>query len=230
MSFIASTIKSYDVVAIVEVVAGKGGPEAVAALKNELNKSGNKWNYELSPPTTSSMNGTERYAVFWKMAKLKRVNKAALERVFKKQIDREPFMVGFQVPDGKTFTIAAFHAVPSNKDPGKEIRLLQKIPGAYPKKNIIFCGDFNLSGTDAAFDPIKSKGYEPAFVDQKTSLKQACDDNDCLASVYDNILFQPDKQEPKRSGIIKFYEAFEDYKKAKKVSDHVPVFAEFNLN
>lgn len=230
IKFIAGIMKNYDVVAIVEVVAGKGGPEAVEALKKELNKSGNKWDYELSAPTTSTMNGSERYAVFWKIAKLKRFGSAGLEKVFKKQIDREPFLVGFKVPDGQTFTVAAFHAVPTNKNPAKEIKLLQKIPAVYPQKNIIFCGDFNLTGTDEAYDPIKSKGYETVFVDQKTSLKQECNDDDCLASVYDNFLYRPLKQEPLRSGVIKFYEEFRDYKKARKLSDHIPVFAKFNLN
>ena len=230
IKFIAGVMRNYDVVAIVEVVAGKGGPEAVEALKKELNKSGKKWDYELSPPTTSTMNGSERYAVFWKITKLKRYGGAGLEQVFKKQIDREPFMVGFKVPDGQTFTVAAFHAVPTNKNPAKEIKLLEKISAVYPQKNIIFCGDFNLTGTDESYDPIKSKGYETILVDQKTSLKQECDDDDCLASIYDNFLYKPQKLEPIRSGVIKFYEQFDDFKKARKLSDHIPIFAEFTLN
>ena len=31
--FIAATVKNYDIVSVVEIVAGKGGPEAVEALK-----------------------------------------------------------------------------------------------------------------------------------------------------------------------------------------------------
>jgi endonuclease/exonuclease/phosphatase family metal-dependent hydrolase len=238
IKFIAELMKKYDVVAIVEVVAGKGGPEAVAALKKELNRSTVKWDYELSLPTTSTMNGSERYAVFWKIARLERVGVASLEKIFQKQIDREPFMVGFKVPGGQTFTVAAFHAVPTNKNPAKEIKLLHKIPAAYPQKNIIFCGDFNLTGTDEAYDAIKAKGYATALVDQKTSLRQQCDtsddmvedDEECLASVYDNFLYRTDKQELKKSGVIKFYEEFTDYKKARKLSDHIPIVAKFNLN
>ena len=229
IKFIAKTIKNFDVVSIVEVVAGTGGPEAVEALKKELNKSGNKWSYELSQPTTSIMNGAERYAVFWKNAKLTRVSKASLEQSFKKQIDREPFFVGFKVADGQTFTIASFHAVPTAKHPEKEIAILKKIPPVYPQKNIIFCGDFNLTGTDKSFDLIKSIGYETAFVDQKTSLEAECHDGDCLASVYDNVLYRTDKQTVIKKGIIPFYEDFGDFKKARKVSDHVPVWVEFGM-
>jgi deoxyribonuclease-1-like protein len=120
--------------------------------------------------------------------------------------------------------------VPTNKNPAKEIRLLAQIPKAYPRKNIIFCGDFNLSGTDDAFDPIKSKGYETSLIDQKTSLKQNCDDGDCLASVYDNFLFRKTKQDLVKSDVIEFFKDFDDFKKARKLSDHIPIFAEFSLN
>ena len=229
ISYIAGVIKEYDVVAIVEVVAGTGGPEAVERLKVALNETGSGWDYELSEPT-SGTTGKERYAVFWKTAKLKRVGAASLEQVYQQQIDREPFLVGFRVPDGQTFTVAAFHAVPTEKNPAKEIVLLQHIPKAYPQKNIIFCGDFNLSGTAEAFDPLESKGYEAVFTNQKTSLKRDCDDGNCLASVYDNIFYKPAKAGVNNAGVVRFFEDFSDYKKAKGISDHIPVYTEFQFN
>src|SRR3954469_8731514 len=52
--FIANTVKDFDVVAIQEVVAGYGGPQAVARLVDCLNRKGSKWDYTISDPTSSS--------------------------------------------------------------------------------------------------------------------------------------------------------------------------------
>jgi len=48
--FIAEIAKGYDLLAIQEVVAGEGGPDAVARLADELNRLGSKWDYEISEP------------------------------------------------------------------------------------------------------------------------------------------------------------------------------------
>ncbi len=230
IDYIAKTVKKYDVVAIIEVVAGEGGPGAVERLKTTLNKNSDDWEYAVSAKTSSVINGTERYAVFWKKANLVRVSPAILENAYSDKIDREPFLVGFKVPDGQTFTVAPFHAVPTAKKPEKEVKWLQYIPAEYPQKNIIFCGDFNLSGAHPSFDPLKSKGYDAVFIDEKTSLKMNCEADDCLASIYDNVFFRTSKMQVTRSGTIKFYKDFTDFKKARKVSDHIPVFVEFSLN
>ena len=65
MSFIANTLKAYDIVAIQEVVAGSGGAQAVAKLADELNRKGAQWDYTISDPTSSSDYKTERYAFIW---------------------------------------------------------------------------------------------------------------------------------------------------------------------
>lgn len=65
ITFIVSTLKDYDIVAIQEVVAGDGGAQAVAKLADELNRTRAKWDYVVSNPTSGSSYKTERYAYFW---------------------------------------------------------------------------------------------------------------------------------------------------------------------
>ena len=87
INFIANTLKSYDILAIQEVVAGPGGAQAVARLVDELNRKGSKWDYVVSDPTSSSANKKERYAFIWKTAKIKKIGKAWLEKKYHLEID-----------------------------------------------------------------------------------------------------------------------------------------------
>jgi hypothetical protein len=76
--YIANYLRDYDIIAVQEVVAGYGG--AVARLSDELNRTGSKWDYIISDPTSSSPYKTERYAFIWKTNKLKQIGKAWLEK------------------------------------------------------------------------------------------------------------------------------------------------------
>lgn len=229
IAYIAKVIKDFDAVAIIEVVAGPGGSQAVARLSNELNRTGTKWEYTVSAPTSSVGHGTERYAFIWKSAKLKKVGDAWLEKKYHKEIDREPFFITFQ-SENKQFTMSAFHAVPTAKHPEYEIPILKSVLDEYPNQNILLCGDFNLSQANFAFDAIKHTGYTPIFVNQKTSLKNKCIGTDCLASEYDNIFYQPQKNHSIKGAVIPFYKSFSTIKEAKLISDHIPVYYQFSLN
>ncbi|MDT0689965.1 hypothetical protein RM549_09235 [Salegentibacter sp. F188] len=78
IEIMAQTIKNFDVVAIQEVVAGYGGPQAVARLVDELNRTGAKWNYQISEATESTPYATERYAFLWKTSNVQSVGRASL--------------------------------------------------------------------------------------------------------------------------------------------------------
>jgi len=229
MEFIANTVKGYDAVVIVEVVAGYGGAQAVARLSDVLNRKGAKWDYAISDPTSSTTKGTERYAFLWKTSKLRKIGDAWLEKKYHREIEREPYFITLKAGQ-KAFTLAAFHAVPTSKRPEKEITYLQKIPAQYKDKNILFCGDYNCSQSNKAFSSLKAIGYQPIFVNQKTSLKNKPKGSECLASEYDNIFFRHSQVKWLRSGIIPFYTAFHSLKQARTISDHVPIYFEFLLN
>ncbi|MDI1255505.1 MAG: endonuclease/exonuclease/phosphatase family protein [Flavobacterium sp.] len=228
VTFIANTLKNYDVVAIQEVVAGNGGPQAVAKLADALNRTGAKWEYVVSEPTSGTKYSTERYAYFWKSSKIKKIGKASLEVKYAKLIDREPFVITFE-SDKKQFTVVSFHAIPKGKQPETEIKYLKLLPDEYPDKNLIFTGDFNCPQSNQVFEPLRKLNFKPAFTKQKTSLKNACKNSDCLASEYDNIWFSPLKIIKIKAEAIHFYSVFKTLKLAKTVSDHIPVQMEFSL-
>jgi deoxyribonuclease-1-like protein len=229
IEFIANTLKNYDVVAIQEVVAhDPGGAQAVARLAEALNRKGAKWDYVISDITSSSSYKAERYAFIWKTSKLSILGKPWLEKIYNLEIDREPFFATFKSGD-KFFTVVNFHAITKSKQPETEIKYFKLLPAEYPDKNLIFCGDFNLPESHTVFNPLKAMGYKPIFTDQKTTLKEECNGDICLASETDNIFYDSDKISFIKSGIIAFYNSFSSLSEARKISDHVPVFFEFGV-
>lgn len=223
IQFIAKTIKEFDVIAIQEVVAGDGGAAAIARLSDALNRMGSKWDYIVSNPTTGSSYKTERYAFIWKTSKLKLKGKPWLEQQYKIEIDREPYFGTF-IDQGREFTLVNFHAITKSKQPETEIKYFKFLPQQYANLNLIFCGDFNCPQSHSVFNPLKKMGYTPALIGQKTSLKQKCNNDQCLASEYDNIFYKKDLFNVQKTGIVPFYKSFTDLAEARKISDHLPIF------
>ncbi len=229
IDFIANTVKVYDVLAIEEVVAGDGGAQAVGRLADALNRKGSKWDYTISDPT-SGVNAykKERYAFIWKTSKLTKVGDAWLEKKYNIEIDREPYFATFKA-DGKEFTLVTFHAITKSLQPETEIKYFKYFPDEYPNKNLIFCGDFNCPQSHTVFNPLKTMGFKPIFQGQKTSLRQECINDDCLASEFDNVFYNTTKIVFIKSGVISFYKSFATVKEAHTISDHIPIWFEFAL-
>jgi endonuclease/exonuclease/phosphatase family metal-dependent hydrolase len=225
---IVNILKDYDVVALQEVVAGDGGSQAVAKLAEALNRMGFKWDYVVSDPTSSSAYKTERYAFLWKTSKVKKLGEAWLEKKYHLEIDREPYYCTFDYK-GKQFTIANFHAITKSKQPETEIKYFKFLPTQYPTLNLIFVGDFNCPQSHTVFNPLRKMGFLPVFVNQKTSLKRECIDDECLASEFDNIWYDSSKVKVTNAKVIHFYGGFELLSEARKISDHIPVVLEFEL-
>ncbi len=230
INFIANTIKDFDVIAIQEVVAGTGGAQTVAKLNDLLNRKGYKWDYRISDPTSSeNLQQKERYAFLWKTSKVQIVGRPWLEKKFSFEINREPFFATFTTK-GKEFTLVNFHAITKKMQPETEIKYFKFFPQEYPDLNLIFCGDFNSPQSHSVFNPLKSMGFKPIFMEQKTSLKMKCIENDCLASEYDNIFYHTRKISFIESGIIHFYKNFSIHEDARTISDHVPIWFRFSVN
>jgi endonuclease/exonuclease/phosphatase family metal-dependent hydrolase len=227
VDFMASTIQNFDVIAIQEVIAGSGGVQVVERLVALMNRKGESWDYTISNPTiSSSSNTSERYAFIWNKRTVTKLGAAWLENHYVAEIDREPYFATF-LKDGKEFTIVSFHAKPKAKQPETEIKYFKFFPNLYPKLNLIFCGDFNCPQSHTVFNPLKTMGYVPALVDQKTTLRMKCVLTDCLASEYDNFFYNPTKTILLKSGIIHFYQNFSSMEKARRISDHVPIYLTF---
>ena len=229
ISFIVNTVKDFDIVAIQEVVAGDGGAQTVAKLADELNRKGAKWDYTISEPTSSSAYKTERYAFIWKTNRIKKIGKAWLEIKYHLEIDREPYFCTFQY-ENKQFTVATFHAITKTMQPETEIKYFKLLPDEYPTLKLIFVGDFNCPQSHTVFNPLKKMGYKPILINQKTSLKQSCKYDNCLASEFDNMFYNSSKIRALNAGVLPFYKNFNSLKEARMISDHIPIWLEFSLN
>ena len=228
IEYIANTLKTYDIIAIQEVVAGEGGADAVARLAEALNRKGSKWDYSISDPTTSSAYKTERYAFIWKTSNASKLGDAWLEKQYNLEIDREPYFATFQ-SEGKVFTLVNFHAITKSRQPETEIKYFKFLPAEYPSLNLIFTGDFNCPQSHSVFNPLKKMGYKPSLIGQKTSLRQKCINDDCLASEFDNIFYNTAKVNYLKSGVVRFFNSFNSLKEARTISDHIPIWFEFTL-
>ena len=228
LNFIANTILNYDIIAIQEVVAGYGGAQAIAELNRLLNDKGSKWDYIVSNPTSSSSYKTERYAFLWKTKNIKLKGIPWLEKKYHLEIDREPYFATFEI-DKKTITLANFHAITKTRQPETEIKYFKFLPAEYPNLNLVFIGDFNCPQSHSVFNPLKKIGYTSILQNQKTSLKQKCKNNNCLASEFDNIFYRTNSIDCKDSGTIPFYKSFNSLQDARKISDHIPIWFEFSL-
>ncbi|MGL2965884.1 endonuclease/exonuclease/phosphatase family protein [Flavobacterium sp. XGLA_31] len=229
IAFIATTVKDYDIVALQEVVAGRGGAQAVARLADELNRKGAKWDYTISDPTSGSANKSERYAYLWQTARVTKVGKAWLEKKYSTEIDREPYLATF-VYEGKQLTLVNFHAITKSKQPETEIKYFRYLPVEYPNLNLVFLGDFNCPQSHSVFGPLRNMGYQSVFKKQKTSLKRECKQEQCLASEFDNLWYHRMKVTIVKSMVLPFYTFFSDLKSARVISDHIPITAELQLH
>ena len=235
IEYIAKKLKDFDIVAIQEVSTSLYGVRAVGKLADQLNRTGSKWEYKISDPTSGD--GKERYAYFWKTttkdAKIS-LKKDWLEQTIAQKVDREPYMARFEVISKKdkttnTVLIGSFHAVPTSKDPEKEIVFLAEIPNQYRKDNILILGDFNLDGKHEAFNGLRERSFVAAFKNQETSLRMKPKDGSALNEPYDNIFVETRAFTIKKSEVIHFYKDYKSLKEARYISDHIPIWVELGF-
>ena len=224
---IADIIREADIVAIQEVVAGYGGAQGVAKLADILNRKGAQWDYVISDPTNSSKYVTERYAVVWKTKHIKIKNRGKLIKELDTLVDREPFLIDFYMGD-KKLSLINFHSRPHNKNPEAEIKAITEYIINSSSSPLILAGDFNVNESKPIFDNFKSKGYTAAVINQKTTLKKACDGFEYRNHPIDNIFYSSSLLKTE-SGALDFVRACDNLEKARKLSDHLPVFLKFSL-
>lgn len=228
LEFMADQLKGFDIVGIQELIVGNAaGARAVAKLADKLNRKGAKWDYRISDPTTGVGNERKQYAFLWKTSKATLIGRPSLLKKYQSLIVREPFVAKFKVGN-KEIRVINFHAVPKKKQPEREIKYFKTFPNLYPNENLMFIGDFNLTQKHTVFNPIKKKGYKAALINQKTSVKDKRSNTGAsLASELDNIFYNSNKITFKSAGVKNFTKAFTTLKEAKKISDHIPIYMEF---
>lgn len=228
VAFMAQTLKSYDLVALQEIVAGPGGAKAVARLADALNRTGAQWDYCVSPPTSGNRQKRERYAFLWKTARVQPKGNAWLDAHFAVQIEREPYFGTF-VYDKKEFTVVNFHAITKKLRPETEIKYFKLYPGKYKGLRLVFAGDYNCPQSHSVFNPLKEQGYAPAFAKTRTTLRESRKSDGSLASEFDNVFYKPLLITAHGSGSVAFHNSFATLKEARRVSDHLPVWFRFSI-
>ncbi|UZO81531.1 endonuclease/exonuclease/phosphatase family protein [Aquimarina sp. ERC-38] len=224
---IAEIVREADIVAIQEVVAGYGGAQAVAKLSGILNRKGAQWDYVISDPTNSPKYATERYAVIWKTKHIKIKNRGKLISELDTLVDREPFLIDFYIND-KRLSLVNFHSRPYNKNPEAEIKAITKHLINTFSTPIMLTGDFNVNEAKPVFDHFKNNGYYTAIKNQQTTLKRACKGFNYLNYPIDNIFFSSQILKID-SGVLDFVKTCDRLEKARKLSDHLPVYLNFDF-
>jgi endonuclease/exonuclease/phosphatase family metal-dependent hydrolase len=225
IEFIANILRDADIIAIQEVSSSSYGPKAVAILADILNRKGAKWDYAISDPTNGK--GSERYAYLWKTSKFTIIKNAYLETRLDTQIEREPFLIKLKDKKSKNFFLANIHAVPKSKEPWRELKYLYLLQNWYEPENLIIMGDFNLDHNNQVFKKLKNMGFEAALANQKTTIKMEPKQGQHLANSYDNFFYEKSSIQIFKAGVIDFTSKFSTLKEARTISDHLPIFIEF---
>lgn len=223
----AETLRDFDLVAVQEVVTSPPGAQAIGKLDAALDRTGFEWDYRISDRTTGD--GSERYAVLWKPSRVRLVGQARLASSLAGPIDREPYLARFEHrKTEQRLLVTSLHAVPSSKNPAREVALLDRLHKRYEADHVVLLGDFNLDEDDAAFNDLRRLGYRAVLHDQPTSLGRTRDPgpNGHLASEYDNIFVETGPLRAAQGGVLDFTDRFSSLKEARSLSDHLPVFVD----
>lgn len=228
---IANILRDFDIVALQEVVAkDPAGAKAVAKIADELNRMGYKWDYQISNPTKSpSVYMSERYAFLWKTSKVRLIHRAYLDKHLENKCYREPFVASFKTTgESAPFYIVNYHSRKFNDKPEEEIIHFIDYPERLNSNHVIIAGDFNLNEKHSVWKPFYNNDFKNALNNKRTTLKTKCKNGDYLNHPIDNFYFT--------SGIkmlhansLDFVHNCENLQEARAISDHLPVFLEFQI-
>lgn len=221
----AQILRKADIVAIQEVV-GKdpAGAQAVARLADALDRTGADWDYSVSDRTTGTAHESERYAYLWKTSRTSLIGRPGLVSELADLVVREPFVAGFRTLAGD-MVLVNFHAVPHDKQPEREIKVIRSLASAFGDTPVIFMADWNVVDHHTVFNPLRKTGYRFAVQGQLTTLKRDCAGGQYRNHGIDNI-FYPPELELVRSGVLDYVGDCSRLDAARGISDHLPVWLE----
>lgn len=235
----AKILSLFDIVALQEVMKKDG----IIRLTKELERVSNeKWAYHLSPyPVGNNKKYGEYYGFLYKKDKVTFIKSFGFYKENKNEFIREPY--GAMFKSGKfDFVLVNNHLLFGDKkeDRQKEAKELHKVYDYFQsldvkEKDVIILGDFNLPAYDSSFKDLfkhKDEIYYTVDPKYKTTIGKSS-----LANSYDNFFysFVHTKEYTGNNGTYDFTEDF--IKKygdnrfsilRKEISDHIPVFMEFN--
>jgi endonuclease/exonuclease/phosphatase family metal-dependent hydrolase len=226
---IAKIIKdnSFDVVAVQEVQLASGG-NAVQKLRRQL---GEPWRVEITAATGNQLK--ERYAFLYRSDRVELLGTPAIiDGPEAAQFDRRPGVASFR-SGSFDFTLVTVHLWYGDKanNPKRRqeatalARFAKDLAARGPERDVIVLGDFNEMRSGGNLHLFESQGWMRVDRDQPTNLGSN--------EVYDNILFDLKftREYADGAGVVRFDETMfgdDDKRAAREVSDHRPVWAEFN--
>ncbi len=224
----AQILREADIVAIQEVTAkDPAGAQAVARLADALSRTGANWECRISDPTSCSSNQSERYAFLWKTSRATLLGNATLAVQMADTVRREPYIARFRTSLGE-ITLINFHAVPHDQQPEREIKIVRNLAFTLGDKPVIFLADWNVVDHHTVFNPLTRMGYHFALKGQRTTLKRQCAGTEYRNHGIDNILLSP-VISVQRAGVYDFVGNCANLEAARRISDHLPVWAEVGL-
>lgn len=232
IDFIVDILKDYDIVVLQEVVAKHpAGAQKVAQIADGLNRKGDIWEYRISNPTKSpSAYISERYAFLWKTSKLDIQGRAYLDTELAPVVNREPYIAKFTLKQyGNMFHVVNFHSRKHDDLPELEIIHFKNYLDRLDTESLIIAGDFNLNERHKVWGNLYKQGFKSALKNQKTTLKRKCNRGNYLSHAIDNIYHSKTFNQV-NSGVVDFIQSCEKLADARLISDHLPVFMEFNFN
>jgi len=255
LEIIAEVISQYDLVVIVEfmdteidVVEGKK-----AKLKDGSKQSdflrlldllpNKKYGYRISKEAGKGFGGNERYAVLFNRNLVFVVTEGVTDQDPDDKFTRNPYWITFKAGNFD-FTIIANHIYYGDDDDAAvnrrqiEIEDLKKLYHTIQEKDekendILVVGDFNLLPGDKSFE--WSGGASDNLWENVKPLFDKDGEGTTLSKtpkLYDNIFFDTKElREYHESALDKFHITYFDGDKrvARRVSDHLPVTAEFKI-
>lgn len=237
-STIVNILNEFDLVAIQEIRDKTN--KTMDILVKALKEKGRNYRYILGPRLPKNASRYyERYAFIFDIDKLESLSRGITFSDPNDRFVREPLMTRFKVKEGNfDFVLVNIHTKPESAT--AEINALTKViveaARLLREKDIIVLGDFNADCAkgDDYYDETELTVHFPSN-EYISIIPNSADTNlaetDCT---YDRIITTKSVGEDyvmNKWGVYKFDEQFDlTYDKAKSVSDHYPVWAEFFTN
>jgi len=231
MEILARIIRNFDIVAIQEIRTQNENflPEFV----KRINAQGAHYDFAIGP-RLGDTSSKEQYAFVFDRESVE-INRSQIYTMEDPEnwMHREPLVAQFRVrgphiDDAFTFTLVNVHTDPSPQSLTREINVLDNVYRAVrndglDEDDVILLGDFNVD--DRHFG-------ELAEIPGMVCVISGVPTNTARTAQYDNIVFNdvPTTEYSGRHGVFDFREEFQLTKEqAARVSDHLPVWAEFSI-
>ena len=230
MERFADIIRQFDVIALQEI--SSSDQRALPILVQEVNRIGGRYSYTISPRIGRKSTGYfEQYGYVFDTTRIQ--SSPEVSYVVDDQADvlhREPFCGRFQTitRGGQPFSFTLINIHTDPDEIGHELDVLADVYRSvrqfeYPEDDVMLLGDLNAPPTG-----LKSLGQIPDLV----PIIQNVFTNTVQTKTLDNILVDRvhTREFTGRAGIIDLEKMFGLQKNdAKRISDHVPVWAEFTI-